>query len=84
MVGRSELLHQDRYADWPRTRASRRTAASETEPAAILRAGACCRGPFTGTLRHLFGRADKKRIPPPPEQAHNRGDNRRAQRLHET
>ena len=32
---------------------------------------------FTGSLRHLFGRADKKRIPPPPEQAHNRADNRR-------
>jgi hypothetical protein len=39
---------------------------------------------FTGSLRHLFGRADKKQIPPPPEQAHNRADNRRAQRLHET
>ena len=25
----------------------------------------------------------KSKIPPPPEQAHNRGDNRRAQRLHE-
>jgi hypothetical protein len=39
---------------------------------------------FTGTLRHLFERAEKKRIPPPPEQAHNRADNRRVQRLHET
>jgi hypothetical protein len=39
---------------------------------------------FTGSIRHLFERVDKKRIPPTPEQAHNRRDNRRVQRLHET